>query len=96
MRAARHSQLEAYERPEQPRGRGAIGTMHIAKRLGVKAVMHLACGDDLRQSYEHIEETAEKSERDKSQEAKRNQVDVGCGRARDRRFACSVRAASRY
>ncbi len=37
-----HTQLELSERLEQPQGRIAIGTMHVAKELGYKTIAVMA------------------------------------------------------
>ena len=96
VKAAGHTQLELSERLEQPQGRIAIGTMHLAKGLEYKAVVVMACDDDVLPLQERIETAADESELDEVHDTERNLFYVACTRARDRLFVCGVQPASEF
>jgi len=94
--AAGHTQLELSERLEQPQGRIAIGTMHLAKGLEYKAVAVMACDDDVLPLQERIETVADESELDEVHDTERNLFYVACTRARDRLLVSGVQPASEF
>lgn len=96
VKAAGHTQLELSERLEQPHGRVAIGTMHLAKGLEYKAVAVMACDDDVLPLHERIETVADESELDEVHDTERNLFYVACTRARDRLYVCGVKPASEF
>jgi mRNA-degrading endonuclease RelE of RelBE toxin-antitoxin system len=96
VKAAGHTQLELSERLEQPEGRVAIGTMHLAKGLEYKAVAVMACDDDVLPLQERIETVADESELDEVHDTERNLFYVACTRARDRLLVCGVKPASEF
>lgn len=96
VKAAGHTQLELSERLEQPQGRVAIGTMHLAKGLEYKAVAVMACDDDMLPLQERIETVADESELDEVHDTERNLFYVACTRARDRLMASGVQPASEF
>lgn len=96
VRAAGHTQLELSERLEQPQGRVAIGTMHLAKGLEYKAVVVMACDDDVLPLQERIETVADEAELDEVHETERNLFYVACTRARDRLLVSGVQPASEF
>lgn len=96
VEAAGHMQLELSERLEQPLGRVAIGTMHLAKGLEYKAVVVMACDDDVLPLQERIETVADESELDEVHETERNLFYVACTRARDRLLVSGVQPASEF
>ena len=96
VKAAGHTQLELSERLEQPQGRVAIGTMHLAKGLEYKAVVVMACDDDVLPLQERIETVADESELDEVHETERNLFYVACTRARDRLLVSGVQPASEF
>ncbi|MCC6205722.1 MAG: UvrD-helicase domain-containing protein [Hyphomicrobiales bacterium] len=96
VKAAGHTQLELSERLEQPQGRIAIGTMHLAKGLEYKAVVVMACDDDVLPLQERIETVADESELDEVHETERNLFYVACTRARDRLLVSGVQPASEF
>ncbi len=96
VKAAGHTQLELSERLEQPEGRVAIGTMHLAKGLEYKAVVVMACDDDVLPLQERIETVADESELDEVHDTERNLFYVACTRARDRLLVCGVKPASEF
>lgn len=96
VKAAGHTQLELSERLEQPQGRIAIGTMHLAKGLEYKAVVVMACDDDVLPLQERIESVADESELDEVHDTERNLFYVACTRARDRLLVSGVQPASEF
>jgi hypothetical protein len=96
VKAAGQTQLELSERAEQPEGRVAIGTMHLAKGLEYKAVVVMACDDDVLPLQERIETVADESELDEVHDTERNLFYVACTRARDRLLVSGVKPASEF
>jgi mRNA-degrading endonuclease RelE of RelBE toxin-antitoxin system len=96
VKAAGHTQLELSDRLEQPEGRIAIGTMHLAKGLEYKAVVVMACDDDVLPLQERIETVADESELDEVHDTERNLFYVACTRARDRLLVSGVRPTSEF
>ena len=96
VKAAGHTQLELSERLEQPQGRVAIGTMHLAKGLEYKAVTVMACDDDVLPLQGRIETVADESELDEVHDTERNLFYVACTRARDRLLVSGVKPASEF
>ncbi len=96
VKAAGHTQLELSERLEDPQGRVAIGTMHLAKGLEYKAIAVMACDDDVLPLQERIETAADESELDEVYETERHLFYVACTRARDRLVVSGVEPASEF
>ncbi len=96
VKAAGHTQVELSERLEQPQGRIAIGTMHLAKGLEYKAVAVIACDDNVLPLQERIETVADESELDEVHDTERNLFYVACTRARDRLLVSGVKPASEF
>lgn len=96
VRAAGHTQMELSERLEQPQGRIAIGTMHLAKGLEYKAIAVMACDDNVLPLQERIETVADESELDEVHDTERNLFYVACTRARDRLLVSGVQPASEF
>ncbi len=96
VKAAGHTQMELSERLEQPQGRIAIGSMHLAKGLEYKAVIVMACDDDVLPLQERIETVADESELDEVHDTERNLFYVACTRARERLLVSGVQPASEF
>jgi UvrD-like helicase C-terminal domain/AAA domain len=96
VKAAGHTQAELSERVEQPQGRIAIGTMHLAKGLEYKAIVVMACDDDVLPLQERIETVADESELDEVHDTERNLFYVACTRARDRLLVSGVQPGSEF
>lgn len=96
VKAAGHTQIELSERLEDPQGRVAIGTMHLAKGLEYKAIAVMACDDDVLPLQERIETVADESELDEVYETERHLFYVACTRARDRLVVSGVEPASEF
>lgn len=96
VKAAGHTQMELSERLEQPQGRIAIGTMHLAKGLEYKVIAVMACDDNVLPLQERIESVADESELDEVHDTERNLFYVACTRARDRLLVSGVQPASEF
>ena len=81
---------------EERDGRISIGTMHLAKGLEFKAVVVMACDDDILPLQDRIETVADESELDEVYETERHLFYVACTRARDRLLVTGVRPASEF
>jgi superfamily I DNA/RNA helicase len=78
VKAAGYTQLELSERLEEPQGRVAIGTMHLAKGLEYKAIAVMACDDNILPLQKRVETVADEAELDEVYETERDQLLV-CG-----------------
>ncbi len=96
VKDAGHTPLELSERVEEPQGRISIGTMHLAKGLEFKAVVVMACDDEILPLQERIETVADESELDEVFETERHLFYVACTRARDRLLLSGVNPASEF
>jgi superfamily I DNA/RNA helicase len=96
VKSAGQTQLELSERLEDPKGRVAIGTMHLAKGLEYKAIAVMACDDDILPLQERIETVADASELDEVYETERHLFYVACTRARDRLLISGTEPGSEF
>ena len=94
--AAGHEVLELTERGDDPGERISIGTMHLAKGLEFKAVVVMACDDDVLPLQSRIESAADEVELDDVYETERQLLYVACTRARDRLWVSGVSPASEF
>jgi mRNA-degrading endonuclease RelE of RelBE toxin-antitoxin system len=94
--AAGQTVMELSERSEEPQGRVAIGTMHLAKGLEYKAVAVMACDDDILPLQERVETVADESELNEVYETERQLFYVACTRARDRLLISAVDPGSEF
>ncbi len=77
-------------------GRIAAGTMHAAKGLEFKAVVVMACDDDVLPLRTRLEGVADEVELDEVYETERHLLYVACTRARDRLLICGVTPVSEF
>lgn len=96
VKAAGHAPLELSERLEDPAGRIAIGSMHLAKGLEYKAIAVIACDDDILPLQERVASVADESELDEVYETERHLFYVACTRARDQLLVSGVAPASEF
>jgi len=94
--AANQLPLELSERVENREGRISIGTMHLAKGLEFKAVVVMACDDDVLPFQDRIEMVVDEAELDKVYETERHLFYVACTRARDRLLVSGIAPASEF
>jgi superfamily I DNA/RNA helicase len=96
VKQAWRTPLELSDRVEERNGRISIGTMHLAKGLEFKAVVVMACDEDILPLQERIETVADETELDEVYETERHLFYVACTRARDKLLVTGVEPASEY
>jgi|TARA_B100000902_G_scaffold394217_1_gene450077 mRNA-degrading endonuclease RelE of RelBE toxin-antitoxin system len=77
-------------------GYSAICTMHLAKGLEFRAVVVMACDDEIIPSQERIESVADNSDLEEVYETERHLLYVACTRARDRLLVTSGEMPSEF
>lgn len=93
---AGYQSFELSERDDPSGERISIGTMHLAKGLEFRAVIVMACDDDLLPLASRIEAVADEVELDDVYETERQLFYVACTRARDRLFVCGIKPESEF
>lgn len=96
INAANQTPLELSDRVEDRTGRISMGTMHLAKGLEFRAVIVMACDDDVLPNQERINSAADESELDEVYDTERHLFYVACTRARDRLIVSGVQPASEF
>lgn len=96
VKKAGRTPLELSDRVEEREGRISIGTMHLAKGLEFKAVVVMACDDDVLPLQDRIETVAGEAGLDEVYETERRLFYVACTRARDRLLVSGVEPASEF
>jgi len=81
---------------ETIQGKVTISTMHLAKGLEFKAVVVMACDDEIIPSLERIEQVADDTDLDEVYNTERHLLYVACTRARDYLFVTGVAPASEF
>lgn len=74
----------------------SIGTMHLAKGLEFRAVVAMACDDEVIPSQERIETVADDADLQEVYDTERHLLYVACTRARDHLLVTSVAPASEF
>jgi mRNA-degrading endonuclease RelE of RelBE toxin-antitoxin system len=74
----------------------SIGTMHLAKGLEFRAVVVMACDDEVIPSQERIETVADDADLQEVYDTERHLLYVACTRARDHLLVTSVAPASEF
>jgi mRNA-degrading endonuclease RelE of RelBE toxin-antitoxin system len=74
----------------------AISTMHLAKGLEFKAVVVMACDDEIIPSQERIESITDNSDLEDVYNTERHLLYVACTRARERLLVTSVEPSSEF
>src|SRR5438128_2399913 len=77
-------------------GHVSIGTMHLAKGLEFRAVVVMACDDEIIPLQERIESAADDSDLEEVYNTERHLLYVACTRARDHLLVTSVDPASEF
>ena len=88
--------LELSDRVENRTGRISMGTMHLAKGLEFKAVIVMACDDDVLPNQDRINSAADEGELDEVYDTERHLFYVACTRARDRLIVSGVGPTSEF
>lgn len=96
INAANQTPLELSDRVEDRTGRISMGTMHLAKGLEFRAVIVMACDDDVLPNQGRINSAADESELDEVYDTERHLFYVACTRARDRLIVSGVEPASEF
>ena len=96
VKKAGRTVLELSDRVEDRNGRISIGTMHLAKGLEFKAVVVMACDDDVLPLQSRVETAADEGELDEVFETERHLFYVACTRARDRLLVSGTEPASEF
>jgi len=84
------------EQVETAHGRVSVCTMHLAKGLEFRAVVVMACDDEVIPLQERVEAVVDDADIDEVYNTERNLLYVACTRARDRLFVCGVEPASEF
>lgn len=81
---------------ETTSGQVAVGTMHLAKGLEFRAVVVMACDDEVIPLQERIETVTDDSDLEEVYNTERHLLYVACTRARDHLLVTSVAPASEF
>ena len=81
---------------ETASGHVSISTMHLAKGLEFRAVVVMACDDEILPLQERIETVGDDADLQEVYETERHLLYVGCTRARDHLLVTSVAPASEF
>jgi superfamily I DNA/RNA helicase len=84
------------EHVETSHGEASVCTMHLAKGLEFKAVVVMACDDDVIPLQSRIESVMDESDLQEVYDTERHLLYVACTRARDRLMLTSVEPASEF
>jgi superfamily I DNA/RNA helicase len=84
------------ENVETTSGYASIGTMHLAKGLEFRAVVMMACDDEVIPSQERIERVTDDSDLEEVYNTERHLLYVACTRARDHLLVTSIDPASEF
>jgi mRNA-degrading endonuclease RelE of RelBE toxin-antitoxin system len=84
------------ERVETTHGHGSISTMHLAKGLEFRAVVVMACDDEIIPLQERIETVGDDSNLQEVYDTERHLLYVACTRARDHLLVTSIEPASEF
>jgi superfamily I DNA/RNA helicase len=84
------------DRVETASGLVSVSTMHLAKGLEFRAVVVMACDDEVIPLQERIESAAEESEVEEIYNTERHLIYVACTRARDHLLLTSTEPASEF
>ena len=84
------------EHLELASGRMVISTMHLAKGLEFRAVVVMACDDEIIPLQERMETVADDADLEEVYETERHLLYVACTRARDRLLVTGVKPASEF
>jgi len=77
-------------------GSVSVSTMHLAKGLEFRAVVVLACDDEVIPSQERIETIADDADLEDIYKTERHLLYVACTRARDHLLISGVRPGSEF
>lgn len=81
---------------ETSSGRVSVGTMHLAKGLEFRAVVVMACDDEVIPLQERIETVSDDTDLEEVYNTERHLLYVACTRARDHLLVTGVNPASEF
>ncbi len=84
------------ESVETTAGQVSLCTMHLAKGLEFRAVVVMACDDDILPLQKRIDTTADESELEEVYHTERHLLYVACTRARDQLWVSGIKPASEF
>jgi hypothetical protein len=84
------------ENVEAVSGRVAVSTMHVAKGLEFRAVVVMACDDEVIPSQQRIETVADEADLEEVYNTERHLLYVACTRARDFLLVTGVKPGSEF
>ena len=84
------------ENVETVSGQASIGTMHLAKGLEFRAVVVMACDDEIVPLQSRIETVVDNFDLEEVYNTERHLLYVACTRARDHLLVTSVEPASEF
>jgi len=88
--------MELSEKVATVAGRLSIGTMHLAKGLEFRAVVVMACDDEVLPLQERIEAVADDADLEDVYNTERHLLYVACTRVRDHLLVTGVKPASEF
>lgn len=95
-RTAGINAVEITEAPETLDGSASILTMHLAKGLEFRAVLVMACDDEIVPLQDRVAAVADDSDLEEVYNTERHLLYVACTRARDHLMVCGVNPASEF
>jgi len=84
------------ENVDTTNGRTSVCTMHLAKGLEFRAVVVMACDDEVIPLQERVELVTDEADLEDVYNTERNLLYVACTRARDRLLVCGVEPTSEF
>ncbi len=96
VEAAGLEHLELTESYDTRAGRVSVCTMHLAKGLEFRAVVVMACDDDIIPLQARLEAVADDADLEEVYNTERHLLYVACTRARDHLLVAGVRPASEF
>jgi superfamily I DNA/RNA helicase len=84
------------EHVETTNWQASVCTMHLAKGLEFRAVVVMACDDEVIPLQERVEAVTDDADIEEVYNTERNLLYVACTRARDRLFVCGVEPTSEF
>ena len=96
VKAASLTAVELSDKVEITAGRVSIGLMHLAKGLEFRAVVVMACDDDVIPLQQRIENVADEADLEDIYNTERHLLYVACTRARDHLLVTGVEPTSEF
>ncbi len=96
IKTAGMAAVELSDKVETTPGHIATGTMHLAKGPEFRAVVVMACDDEIIPLQERIESIADEADLEEVYNTERHLLYVACTRARDRLLVTAVAPASEF